>query len=126
MLPCTAYLRFSDPQTALAAAFYAYAAPVPEGPEKAGARGRAMFDRNLGEFILGYDDARAAADPVEAVLEFLEQRYSGATDAAQWDRRSLDRTDEVASAVRLKNPRHGGPTQVPASGFSDRQRGEMP
>jgi Family of unknown function (DUF5996) len=104
----------------LGAAFYAYAAPVPR------VHGRGRRDRNLGEFILGYDDARAAADPVEAVLEFLEETHSGAADAAQWDRRSLDRTDEVASAARLKTPQHSGANQVPASGFSDRQRGEMP
>jgi hypothetical protein len=107
------------------AAFYAYAAPVPAGLEQAVLRGRGRFDRNLGEFILDYDDARAAADPVDTVLEFLQETYSAAADAAQWDRRSLDRTDEIANGVRLKNPQHSGGSQVPAAGFSDRQRGEM-
>lgn len=90
------------------AAFYAYAAPVPENLEKARLRGRGRFDRDLGEFILDYDDARAAADPVDTVLVFLQETYSAAADAAQWDRRNLDRTDKIAAAVRLKNPQHSG------------------
>jgi len=108
------------------AAFYAYAAPVPGSLEQAGLRGRGRFDRNLGEFILDYDDARAATDPVETVLEFLQETYSAAADAAQWDRRNLDRTDELASAVRLKNPQQSGANVRPAPGVSERHRGEMP
>jgi hypothetical protein len=36
------------------------------------------------------------------VLEFLQQTYSAAADAAKWDRGNLDRTDEVARALRRK------------------------
>jgi hypothetical protein len=97
------------------AAFYAYAAPVPENLEKATLRGKGRFDRNLSEFILDYDAARAAADPVDTVLEFLQETYSAAADAAQWDRRNLDRTDEVASAVRLKNRQQSAANQVPGT-----------
>jgi hypothetical protein len=86
------------------AAFYAYAAPVPEGLGKQPLRGSGAFNSDLGEFILNYEEARSAADPVETVLEFLLQSYSLAADAAQWDRRNLDRHDEIASAVRLKRP----------------------
>jgi len=100
------------------AAFYAYAAPVPEGLEQTLLRGRGRFDRVLREFILDYDDARAAADPVDTVLEFLQETYSAAADAAHWDRCNLDRADTVANAVRLKNPQHAGSNQV-------RQEGEM-
>jgi hypothetical protein len=88
------------------AAFYAYAAPVPAGLEQTTLPGRGRFDPKLGEFILDYDDARSAADPVDTVLEFLEESYSAAADAAHWDRANLDRADEVASAVRRKNPQH--------------------
>jgi hypothetical protein len=86
------------------AAFYAYAAPVPEGLERAILCGGGRFDRVLGEFILDYEDARCSPDPVDTVLEFLQETYSAAADAARWDRSNLDRTDEVASAVRRKSP----------------------
>jgi hypothetical protein len=86
------------------AAFYCYAAPDPEGFEKVVLPGKGGFNAELGEFILDYDDARATADPADAVLEFLEQTYAAAADRATWDRPNLDRTDEVARAVRLKAP----------------------
>jgi hypothetical protein len=85
------------------AAFYCYAAPVPEGLDKAVISGTGTFSTKLGEFILDYDDARLASDPVDAVLEFLEGTYSAAANAAQWDRQNLDRNDGVALAVHLKN-----------------------
>jgi hypothetical protein len=85
---------------------------VPEGLEQRSLRCRGRFDRVLREFILDYDDVRGAADPADTVLEFLQETYSAAADAAQWDRRSLDRTDEIASAVRLKDPGHSGAIQV--------------
>jgi len=88
------------------AAFYAYAAPVPEGLEKAILCGGGRFDRVLGEFILDYDDARSSPDPVDTVLEFLQETYSAAADAARWDRPNLDRNDEIANAVRRKSPQH--------------------
>jgi hypothetical protein len=88
------------------AAFYAYAAPVPEGLGSQSLRGPGTFNRELGEFILNYADARSAADPVDTVLEFLLETYALAAEAAHWDRRNLDRHDEVASAVRVKRPQH--------------------
>jgi len=85
------------------AAFYSYAAPVPPGLDKCVLSGEGAFNVNLGEFILDYDDARSASDPVETVLEFLQETYSAAADLARWDRPNLDRHDKIANAVRLKN-----------------------
>jgi hypothetical protein len=85
------------------AAFYSYAAPVPPGLDKCVLSGKAAFNPALGEFILDYDDARSASDPVDTVLEFLQDTYSAAADLAKWDRPNLDRSDSVAAAVRLKN-----------------------
>jgi hypothetical protein len=75
-----------------AAAFYCYAAPVPEGlagtkvhPESAG------WDKALGEFIFKYDAARASASPEPALMEFLDSSYAAAADAAKWDRATLER-----------------------------------
>ena len=73
-----------------APAFYCYAAPVPEGLAEKTVRPGA-WDPVLGEFILRYDDARAAANPDEAVMGFLETTYSACADAAKWDREALER-----------------------------------
>ena len=86
------------------AAFYCYAAPVPDGLDKATISGRGGFNAKLGEFVLDYEDARSAPNPVDTVLGFLEETYSAAANAAKWDRANLDRTDGVAQAVRPKKP----------------------
>jgi hypothetical protein len=86
------------------AAFYAYAAPVPEGLDKTVLSGKGRFDATLGEFILDYAEARDGEDPADTVLEFLENTYSAAADTAKWDRAALDRTDEVGRAMRLQKP----------------------
>jgi hypothetical protein len=78
------------------AAFYAYAAPVPEGLDKAVIGGRGGFNKALGEFILDYDDARSAPDPAGTVMTFLEETYSAAADAAKWDRANLDRKEMMS------------------------------
>ncbi len=75
-----------------AAAFYCYAAPVPEGladakirPESAG------WDKTLGEFIFKYDAVRGLTAPEGALMEFLDSSYAAAADAAKWDRAALER-----------------------------------
>jgi hypothetical protein len=77
------------------AAFYCYAAPVPEGlagrPLAHGA-----WDPALGEFLLPYDQVRTAADPATMLMEFLESTYVACADAAYWDRAALERP--IASA----------------------------
>jgi hypothetical protein len=75
-----------------AAAFYCYAAPVPEGLAEAKIRPVAAgWDKALGEFIFKYEDVRAQASPEEALMEFLESAYAAAADAAKWDRAALER-----------------------------------
>jgi hypothetical protein len=81
------------------AAFYSYAAPTPDGLGKTVLQGEGAFNQRLGEFLLDYNDARAAANPVQAVLGFLQETYSAAADLAKWDRASLDRDDDVARAA---------------------------
>jgi hypothetical protein len=78
--------RFKNP------AFYAYSAPVPPGLERETVRpGAASWNQQLGEFILTYDDARAAAAPAESILEFCQSSYESGAKLAQWDRVSLER-----------------------------------
>ena len=72
------------------AAFYCYAAPVPDGmagkPVHPG-----QWDPALGEFILKYNEVRRAASPESAVMDFLKTTYAAGADAANWDRSALER-----------------------------------
>ena len=75
-----------------APAFYAYASPEPAGLANAPIRpAQAHYDPKLNEFILKYDDVRAAASPDEAILDFLQSTYEAAAKLAAWDRAALDR-----------------------------------
>ena len=75
-----------------AAAFYCYAAPVPDGLADGKVRpAAAAWDKTLGEFIFKYDAALAEASPEKALLEFVESAYSAAADGARWDRAALER-----------------------------------
>jgi len=73
------------------AAFYSYAYPAPEGFASAKVRpAQAFFSKDLGEFILPYDAARAAPDPDAALMDFLQSTYEAAADLGKWDRAALE------------------------------------
>jgi len=73
-------------------AFYAYAAPAPDGFAAAPVRpAAAHYDSSLGEFILLYDDVRSPADPCVAILDFMQSTYEAGASLGRWDRASLDR-----------------------------------
>jgi hypothetical protein len=75
-----------------AAAFYCYAAPVPDGlADKQISPEAAKWDKTLGEYVFRYDDVRLQPSPEDALLEFIENAYSAAADTAKWDRMLLDR-----------------------------------
>jgi uncharacterized protein DUF5996 len=72
--------------------FYAYAYPEPAGfrdwpvePEAA------VYDADLGEFLLPYEVVRRAEDPDGILLSFLGTTYEAAAELAGWDRASLER-----------------------------------
>jgi hypothetical protein len=72
-------------------AFYSYAYPEPPGLRAARvAPNAAFFSETLGEFILPYDAVRTAANPEQALLEFLQSTYEAAANAAKWDREALE------------------------------------
>ncbi len=74
------------------AAYYAYAAPEPEGYAKATVRpAQAYYHPQMKEFLLMYDDVRKSASPREALLEFLQSTYEAAADLAEWNRKELER-----------------------------------
>ncbi len=68
------------------AAFYAYAHPAPEGFSQgklSPAEGR--WEEPLGEYVLDWDDVRAAADPHATALEFATSAFSHACAVCGWD-----------------------------------------
>jgi hypothetical protein len=74
------------------AAFYAYSAPSPAGLDAEPVRpAAAHWDRQLGEFILKYSDARIASAPDQAILDFCESAYEAGAKLAEWDRPHLER-----------------------------------
>ena len=73
-------------------AFYSYTVPAPPGLDAEPVRpAEAFWSRDLGEFILMYDDVRRAASPPAALLEFLESTYAAGARLARWDRAALER-----------------------------------
>ena len=73
-------------------AFYAYAAPEPDGLKTATIRPReAFYSTDLGEFLLMYDDVRKAASPDQMILDFCQSTYDAAANLGHWDRKALER-----------------------------------
>ena len=74
------------------AAYYVYAYPEPAGyGETTLKTPGAFYDKNVGQFILPYDEVRASADPDVLLLGFLQETYAAAADRAGWDRAALER-----------------------------------
>jgi hypothetical protein len=72
-------------------AFYSYAAPEPSGFKEARIRpAEAFYSAEFSNFLLLYDDVRAAADPHAMVLEFLQRTYEAAATLGRWDRENLE------------------------------------
>src|SRR2546426_5784429 len=73
-------------------AYYSYAYPTPDGFGAARVRpGSASFSRDLGEFVLPYDEVRQAPSPDEVLLQFLQSTYEAAAELGHWDRAALER-----------------------------------
>jgi len=73
-------------------AYYSYAYPTPDGFGAAPVRpSAAFFSRDLGEFVLPYDEVRRAAAPDAMLLEFLQSTYEAAAELGRWDRAALER-----------------------------------
>jgi hypothetical protein len=73
-------------------AFYAYAAPEPEGFKTSKILpSESFYNEPTHGFVLMYEDVRRAADPERMVLDFCRSTYDAAADLAVWDRQSLER-----------------------------------
>lgn len=76
-------------------AFYAYAAPEPDGLKQAKiSPEQGYYQLSMGEFILPYEAVRTSADPEKAVLDFMQSTYAAAADLAKWDRPNLERSTQ--------------------------------
>lgn len=74
------------------AAFYAYAAPEPDGFSKAAVRPRAAFYfPDYSQFALPYEAVRQSRTPLEDLEAFLTSTYEAAATLAGWDRAELER-----------------------------------
>jgi len=83
-------------------AFYAYAAPEPDGLKDARVRPAAAFyHREMGEFVLPYEAVRTAPSPAGALREFVDSTYEAAASLARWDRGLLERPSS-AKVVALR------------------------
>ncbi len=75
-----------------AAAFYAYAAPEPQGFRDSRLRpDAAYYDKPLSEFILPYEDVRQSASPSSTLLDFCQSTYEAGANLGNWDRDALER-----------------------------------
>jgi hypothetical protein len=68
------------------AAFYAFASPSPPGfAEGTLSPAAAHWDKSQGQYILDWDDVRAAPDPRAAAVEFAHSAFEHACQVADWD-----------------------------------------
>jgi hypothetical protein len=74
-------------------AFYAYAAPEPEGLKQARVDPSAAFYLGeMSEFVLPYEAVRTAGSPESALMAFLETTYDRAATLGGWPRQDLERS----------------------------------
>ncbi|MGI8470388.1 MAG: DUF5996 family protein [Pyrinomonadaceae bacterium] len=73
-------------------AFYAYAAPEPDGFKEAGILpASAYYQQELKEFILPYEAVRQSDAPEKTLLDFMQSTYEAGADLDHWNRSALER-----------------------------------
>ena len=77
----------------LEAAFYAYAAPEPEGYKSSEEirPKETFYNKPTKGYILRYEDVRKADNPDKMILDFFESTYEVGAQLGSWDRRNLER-----------------------------------
>ena len=74
--------------------YYSYAYPEPQGFKESAIKPKeAYYEAKLGEFVLPYEVVRKAESPDQILLEFLESTYTAAATTANWNRKTLERTN---------------------------------
>jgi len=83
------------------AAFYSYAHPAPPGYAEATLTPKsALWDRDLGEYLLEWDDVRQAEHPHAVALEFARSAVRHACVVCGWDRGLATSVDGRPPPVR--------------------------
>jgi len=78
------------------AAFYSYMVPEPQGFKDARVRPDAVhYEKQLGEFLLMYEDVRKAESPTTSLLEFCQSTYEAGASLGNWDRAALERSSSA-------------------------------
>lgn len=72
-------------------AFYAYAAPSPEGYGESRIKpSEAFYSAEMSEFFLKYEDVRKSDNPDKTILDFMQTTYEAAANLASWDKENLE------------------------------------
>lgn len=82
------------------AAFYAYAHPAPPGYDGTPVEPPGRWEPGLGEFVLDWDDVRAADDPHGLAVGVLRSLVRRSCAACGWDRALAATADGVPPPVR--------------------------
>jgi hypothetical protein len=75
-------------------AYYAYAAPEPDGFKTAKVSPAQAYYGDAGaggEYFLKYEDVRTAPSPRQALMDFLQSTYDAGATLGKWDRKELER-----------------------------------
>jgi Family of unknown function (DUF5996) len=75
-------------------AFYAYAAPEPDGFKAAKVRPAQAYYGDAGaggEYFLKYEDVRTSPSPRQALMDFLQSTYEAGATLGKWNRKELER-----------------------------------
>jgi Family of unknown function (DUF5996) len=75
-------------------AYYAYAAPEPDGFKTARVRPAQAYYGDAGaggEYFLKYEDVRSSSSPRQALMDFLQSTYDAGATLGKWDRKELER-----------------------------------
>jgi hypothetical protein len=82
------------------AAFYAYAAPEPDGFGQAPVQPAAAFyGKDMKEFFLPYEEVRRSASPERALMEFAQSTYDAGATLGKWDRAALERSASASKEL---------------------------
>ena len=80
------------------AAFYAYAAPEPEGfKTQRVLPAKAFYSGEKNEYFLMYEDVRTSASPEQALLDFCQSTYEAGATLGNWNRSELERPSQAAA-----------------------------
>lgn len=85
------------------AAFYAYAAPEPEGFAKGVVRpAAACYSKEMKEFLLTYEDVRRSESPAQALMDFAQSTYDAGATLGNWDRAALERSGNATGSKEAR------------------------